>query len=422
MEVRLLIICGISCWEVVSEMKRILVIGAGEYQMPLIKRITELGHEAYCVDKKKNSVGFKYATGYKTIDILNKDGCLKYAKELNISAVMTYGATISLPTVSYIASKLGLVSLPEETAEISKNKYRLKVRLYENGLNIKGDFFEIHSPEEIKNYRTFPPIVIKPSDGSGSKGVSIIHNEDELENAIIYAFQNARYNEVYIESFIEGEEYSVEAFVSNGEIYIYAIVKTTFKKEKDGSVIYGHRTPSGLGKDDTSLIEKEIKKAIRALDITIGSVNFDVILSKDDGKPYIIDCGIRVGQNLIASHLVPLSRGVSIIDNTIKLFLGEKIDAKPKKNDCIATRLLIYRPGAIEEIKPMDGVVGKNGVVDVVMRKQVGDLQGEYKEKSDTCGWVIARGSTPDEAERNAQNAKDILENYIIIKQLGESK
>ena len=119
---------------------------------------------------------------------------------------------------------------------------------------------------------------------------------------------------------------------------------------------------------------------------------------------------------------MPLSRGVSVIDNTIGLALGEAVDAAPKKNKCIATRLLIYRPGVIREIRPMDDVIGQDGVIDVVLRKGVGDTLPEYREKSDTCGWVIATGATPDEAEQNAARAKARLESYILFEREGETK
>ncbi len=398
-------------------MKKILVVGAGEYQTTLIKRIIELGHEAYAVDYNKNAVGFGYATGYKVIDIMDKDACLLYAKELCIDAVMTYGATISLPTVAYIAKNLGLRALPEYTAEISKSKYKIKKRLAEAGLNVKGDFFEMYSKEDAEK-RTFTyPCVIKPSDGSGSKGVSLVNDEKELPLAIDYAFDSARFGEVYCEGFVDGEEYSAEVFVCGDEVYVYAIVKTTFERngsENDG-ISYGHRTPSGLGVEAKTLIEEEVKKAVKALGINMCSVNFDVILSNDDGKPYIIDCGIRIGQNLIASHLVPLSRGVSVIDNTVGLALGEDVDAEPKFEKCVATRLLIYTPGVIQNIKDMSEVIGKNGVLDVVMRKKVGDIQRVYTDKSDNCGWVIAEGNTPDEAEANAEAARKVLRDYIVI-------
>ena len=395
-------------------MKKILVVGGGAYQTPLIKRIIECGHEAYCVDGNPNAMGFEFATEHKHLDALDKNACLEYAKEIGIDAVMSYGATLTLPTVAYIGEKLSLPALPIETAELSKNKFNIKKRLAEHGCNIKGEFFELLSRDEKREIPL--PCVIKPADGSGSKGVSLVYNESEIEAAVNYAFDGARYGEVYVESLIEGEEYSAEAFVANGEIYVYAIVKTTFERLEGGEISYGHRTPSGLSEPLERAIADEVKKAIKALNITMASVNFDVILGSDDKKPYIIDCGIRVGQNLIASHFVPLSRGVSVIDNTISLALGEKVDAEPKFTRPIATRLLIYKPGVITEIKPMDALIGKDGIVDVVLRKGVGDVQNEYKEKSDTCGWVITTGNDPEEAEKNAVWAKKLLENYIIIK------
>ena len=396
-------------------MSRILVIGGGDYQVPLIKRIRELGHEAYCVDRNPNAPGFACATDSKCIDVMDMPAVLAYAKELGIHGVMTYGATLPLPTVSYVGNAMGLPVLPEETARISKSKYKIKERLVQAGCNTLGDFFQMTDLQQATQQSFTLPCVIKPCDGSGSKGVSIVTREEELESALDYAFDSARYGEIYTEGFVSGEEYSVEAFVCHDKIYVYAVVKTTFHREENGDVTYGHRTPSGLPAETEQVISQEVEKAIRALDITMGSVNFDVILSAEDGKPYIIDCGIRVGQNLIASHLVPLSRGISVIDNTIALALGEKVDAAPEYQKCIATRLLIYNPGIITQIKPMDDLLGKNGIVDVVLRKQVGDRLNPYREKSDTCGWVIARGNTPEEAENNAQAAKELLRDYIII-------
>ena len=400
-------------------MKRILVIGGGAYQVPLIKRIIELRHEAYCVDKNPHAPGFACATGYQNIDVMDRDACLAYAKQIGIDAVMTYGATLTLPTVAYIGETLGLSVLPCETADISRSKYQIKKRLADCGCNIKGDFFCIRSIQEADKHTFTLPCVIKPSDGSGSKGVSLVYREEEIIPALQYAFDGARYGEVYAEGLVSGEEYSAEAVVAYGETYVYAIVKTTFERKENGEISYGHRTPSGLSAEQEARIADEVKKAIYALGITMASVNFDVILSNEDGKPYIIDCGIRIGQNLIASHFVPLSRGVSVIDNTIRLALGEPVEAEPKYTKPIATRLLIYKPGIITEIKPMDDIIGKDGVIDVVMRKGVGEWQNEYREKSDTCGWVITTGNDPDEAEQNAERAKQKLESYILIKHEG---
>ena len=396
-------------------MRKILVIGAGEYQVPLIKRIIQKGYEAYCVDLNPYAPAYPFATDYRSIDVTDIHKCLSYAKEINIDAVMTYGATLTLPTVAYLGDVLNLPALSMKTAELSKSKFKIKKCLFENGCNIKGDFFSVNTIEEARKHNYRYPCVIKPADGSGSKGVTVVYGKEMLDEALEYAFSSSRYSDVYVESFIEGDEYSVEAFVNNGEIYIYAIVKTTFLKDKNGEIQYGHRTPSGLTDDVEKNIESEIIKAIKALNINMNSVNFDVIVERETGKPYIIDCGIRIGQNLISSHLVPLSRGVSVIDNTIELALGNEIDAKPKMKKCIATRLLIYNPGIIQEIKPFDDLIDNETILDVVLRKNVGDVLRPYQDKSDTCGWVVTSGCTPEEAEHNAEKAKEKLKSYIRI-------
>ena len=187
-------------------MKKIFVVGSGNYQLPLIKRIIETGNQAYCVDKNPEAIGFAFATEYRVIDVLDKSACLDYAREIGIDAVMTYGSTIALPTVAYIGAVLDLPALPMETAEISKNKYLIKKRLWEKECNIKGDFFQMRSAEEVANYKFEIPCVIKPSDGSGSKGVSLVYEKEEIDAAIRYAFESARYGEIYCESLVRGDE------------------------------------------------------------------------------------------------------------------------------------------------------------------------------------------------------------------------
>lgn len=396
-------------------MKKVLVIGAGEYQIPLMKRLKEFGHAVYCIDGNPNAPGLQYADAFRVIDVCDKEASLIYAEKTGIDAVMTYGATITLPTVAYIGNRLGLPVLNEQAAEISKSKFVIKQCLARGGLNIKGDFFSLKDEHEKETKKIDIPCVVKPSDGSGSKGVSIVRDEREIDAAIKYAFNSARFGEIYVEGFINGEEYSAEVFCGNGQKYVYAIVKTTFFRDSNGELQYGHRVPSGLSKEIERDIEKEVLKATDVLGITMGSVNFDVIVSDDDKKPYIIDVGIRIGQNLIASHIVPLSRGVSELDSIIHLSLGEAVDIEPKYKKCVATRLLIYTPGVISEIKDYSEVIGKNNIIDIVLRKGVGDSLKPYKEKSDSCGWVLAYGNTPEEAEANAETSRQLLKDYIII-------
>ncbi len=396
-------------------MKKILVIGAAAYQVPAIRRIKELGLEAYCVDYKEGQPGFPYADGHRIVDVRDKEKCLEYAKDICVDGVMTWGATLTLETVSYVSSALSLPSLPRETAQIATNKYLIRKRLTDYGLNVGGEVFAIHGKEDVKNHKYCIPFVVKPCDGSGSKGVRIVKEESMIEEALRYAFDGARNQEIYVEPFVEGIEFSVEAYACYGEVFIYSIVKTNFRWN-DVFPEYSQTTYLGVSDELESSIEYEVRKAVKALNVSYGSVNFDVIISAFDGKPYIIDVGIRNGQNLIASHIVPLSRGVDELNNSINLCLGKNVDVRPVKKDYISSRLLIYEPGIISEIRPYHGLIGKNHIVDIIMRKKVGDILPRYETKSDICGWVLTRGETPEEALQYSNEAWNLLKNYIIIK------
>ena len=393
--------------------KKVLIIGAANYQAPAIKRVRDLGYEAYCVDWKEGQPGFVYANGHRIIDVKDKEKCLAYAKELNIDGVLTWGATLTLPTVSYIGSNMDLPCLPMQTCEISMSKYQIRKRLTDFGLN-GGEVFEFHNWDEVRRHEFKLPFVVKPSDGSGSKGVRIVQKEEEIHDAVEYAFAGARNNEIYVEPYVKGEEYSVEAFVYEGRVYIYSIVKTEFYWEKEYP-IYNQTTYWKVSTELERLIEKEVEGSAKALGVTFGPINFDLIVSDNDGKPYIIDVGIRNGQNLIASHIVPYSRGVDELNLCIEWCLGNKVDAVPVRKKIISSRLLIYSPGMIKEIKPVEGLIGHDHIVDIILRKHAGEELPRYETKADICGWILTEGDTPEEARSWADKGWETLKDYIII-------
>ena len=395
-------------------MSRILIVGAGSYQVPAIKRAKEFGHEVFCVDYKEDQPGYAFADGYKIIDVKDKDSCLSYAKEIDIDGVLTWGATLPLPTVNFIGENLHIPCISAFSSKISLNKFKIRNHLDNNGLHSRGNTFQISSWDELKNYDLKLPFVVKPSDGSGSKGVSIVKKEDNIQEALKHAFECARNNEIYVEPYIDGEEFSVEAYVHNSECYIYTIIKTEFRWEEEYP-IYKQTTFLGIPSILEKKIEDEIKKAVNALELNWGPINFDIIVSSTDNKPYIIDVGIRNGQNLISSHIVPYSRGVDELDNSLNLCLGANTIPNPIRKTYISSRLLIYRPGIIKEIKEMSSLIGTNHIVDIILRKKEGDLLPSYQTKSDICGWVLTEGDTPELASKNADAAWETIKDFIII-------
>lgn len=398
-----------------SNNKKILVIGGGPLQTPLIKKINEMGYISLCVDKDPNAEGFKFANIYSIIDVLDREECLNFALKNKIDAVLTVATDVAILTVAYIAEKMSLIGTPLQVIELIKNKYLVRKKLYENGISSGSQFFVIDNINDIEkledkiNY----PVIVKPCDGSGSRGVEKVEQKSNLKNAVENAIQASHSKRAYIESFFEGKEYGVESFVTNGNVNVLGIMKKYMTKPPIYAEL-GHSIPSGLDEEIEKKIITEVKKSIKALGIQNGSVNMDLILS-NNGEPHIVDIGARMGGNLIGSHIIPYSKGIDILENLVKLSLGKQTDIIPKFNKNVSTRILNLKPGIVKEIKNIQDLIDGKEVLDIVLNTNIGKKVNEYKSNGDTCGWVVVSKATPEETEKFAIDIRNKVEQLIII-------
>ena len=397
--------------------KKILVVGGGPLQVPLIKKINEMGYISLCVDKNPNADGFQYAKYYKNIDIIDKEKCLKYAIENKIDGVLTIATDFPIETVSYIAQEMELVGISCETAKLIKNKYLVKKKFFENNICESVQFFEISSVTQIEKIEKEIryPIIVKPCDGSGSKAIEKLDNGNNLRKAIIDAINSSISKKAFIETYIEGQEYGVESFVKDGEVHVLGIMKKYMTNPPYYAEL-GHSIPSGLSKDIEDSIVQNVTKAIKTLGVLNGSVNMDLILSRDN-KANIIDVGARMGGNVIGSHIIPSATGIDILENLVKLSIGESVNLEKKLNRNISTRLLDFGPGKITKILDMSGLIDGNNVIDIVLNKKVVDITNTYKSNVDTFGWIVVSGNTPKEAENLADSLKLKIKDYFKIEE-----
>lgn len=398
-------------------MKKVLVIGAGPLQLPVIKKVKELGHIAICVDGNPNAVGFKYADEYRAIDIVDTEKCLQYAKENNIDGVLTAATDFGVITAAEIANKLGLVGLNPSVARTIKNKFQVREQITNCGLDDTVCFFmisDVKNLSKIKNKIKYPSIV-KPVDGSGSTAVTKVYSFNELNAACIKAIEGSITRKAIIEPYITGEEYGVESFVDNGEVHILAIMKK-FMTDPPNYAELGHVCPSGLTEKIEEKIKKVVSNAIKSLGINFGSVNIDLILTRENNVK-IIDIGARMGGNLIGSHIVPLSTGVDLIENSVKAVLGEKVDFTIKKHSVIATRILNFKSGFIYKIGNTDALIDNEEVLDVIITVKEGVLNREYKTNRDSCGYVVVNGKSVSDAIMKAMYTRNEIEKLFIIGQ-----
>lgn len=315
-------------------MKKILVLGAGIMQIPIIKRIKSLGFIPVVADYAVDAPGFKFSDNNYIVSTLDYEGILKVAIEERIDGILTT-SDAPVRVVSKVAKKLGLPAMSEETAEVCTNK--LKQRLIFKANNVRCPFFEIVETNSRDISFTTLPCIVKPIDSSASRGVTIVNNVEELRKSIDYAFEYSKSDKVLVEQFIEGREFSVETLTQDGRTSIIAITEK-YLFENGYFVENTHVEPAAVSKEEEELIKTEVTKAIFAVGLNNAPSHTEVKLL--NGNVYVIEIACRLGGDYITSDLVPLTTGIDMSENLIRLSVGEKIDVVRKKHSFAAVQFI----------------------------------------------------------------------------------
>lgn len=389
-------------------MKKILVIGAGFLQDFVIKKAKTMGYYTLAVDADPKAVGFLHVDKYAVVDIVNEEACLKFAQEEQIDGVLTAATDYGVLTAAYIAQQMRLPGLNYESAKLVKNKYLVRKRLFENHVDDTEQTFEVTSDtdiDELAQILTYP-VMVKPCDGSGSRGASRVDIASELKNACKYAMEGSISHKAEVESFIIGNEYGAESLVVNGKVHVLAVMKKWMTKPPYYAEL-GHALPNGLSKEIETRAIACVEKAIHALGINHGSVNMDFLVT-DNGNIHIIDIGARMGGNMIGPCIIPYGTGIDYIGNMLKIAVGEEPDWTMKDKSAVATKLLAFKDGVVKRLPDIENIVIETGgvTVEVYHHLSVGDTVKEYHTNLDGCGYIVVKA---DEVEKAESIALDVL-------------
>lgn len=387
-----------------------MVIGAGLLQSYVIKRAKELGYCTVAVDKYKNAKGFLFADYYEPIDIVDKEKCLNYANKMNIDGVLTAATEYGVQTASYISENMGLCGLHYDIAKVMNNKFNIRNILRDKNVNDIPQFFEIKNEwqlSEMEEKLRFP-VIVKPTDGSGSRAVARANNLNDLTKYWKKAMDVSKIKSTIVETFIEGNEYGVESFVSEGNIFILGIMKKIMTNPPYYAEL-GHLMPCGLSDKMQRKIENKVAKIIKALGINFGCVNMDLILTDMD-EIHVVDIGARMGGNLIGSHVIPYGTGIDYIGNMIKAYCGDKFCFEKRKSQKnIVSRILDLSNG---NGNVLDYEFSSEiGAVDIIVHMPKEKIIYNYKDNTDSCGYVVVT----DSDIRNAVIKAEILRNGISL-------
>jgi carbamoyl-phosphate synthase large subunit len=284
-------------------MKRILILGAGEMQLPIIQKAKQMGVYTIVADFDPTAPGLSLADEKALISTIDLEKVLQLAKEKHINGILT---TSDYPVniVARVAKELNLKGMSIDVAELCTNKYLQREFFQING--IKTPKFKLITDSNDLNQITHFPSIIKPIDSSASRGVKKVNSDNELRRQYNIAVQFSRQAKVIVEDYIFGREFSIETYTQEGITMIVAMTEKITKGEEIGFFVEDtHIIPARITSIEKSLINEEVLKTINTMKINNCPTHTEVKLNKNG--VFIVEIACRLGGDYITSDLVPLS-------------------------------------------------------------------------------------------------------------------
>ena len=298
---------------------KLAVIGANEPLLSYYKQAKALGCRIYGFAWEKGAVCRDYCEKFYPISFTEKEKILEICRNEKIDGITSFSLESALPTVIYVAQNLGLVSNTEECMSLTKDKFTMRERLKVCNVPIPG-YRHISELKELEGLQLDYPLIVKPSDSGGSKGVALAHNDKELKDAFNRAVQFSISGTVMVEEYVDGREFSVE-YISHKGMHFFLQITDKVTSGPPYFVELQHHQPADLTTEQENSIKAVVEATLDALKIT-DSPSHTELKMKDDGDIRIIELGARMGGGYITSDLVRLSTGYDFVKGNIELVTG----------------------------------------------------------------------------------------------------
>lgn len=300
--------------------KKLAIIGASYLQMPIVKKAKEMGLETICFAWEDGAVCKDIADQFYPISIIDKEAIMQKCQEIGIDGITTIASDTAVVTVNYVASRMGLISNPVEYSETTTNKYLMRQCFMEN--EVPSPKFALVDQRNQYNIKGFKfPLIVKPTDRSGSRGVEKVLDPVQLEEAILRAQKESFEHKAIVEEFVTGREISVESISYKGCHHVLQITD----KVTTGAPFFvelEHHQPSSLPDKIKAQVKGIVLHALDALHIQYGASHSELKIT-EDGDIRVIEIGARMGGDFIGSDLVRLSTGYDFLKGVVEVALGD---------------------------------------------------------------------------------------------------
>lgn len=392
-------------------MKKLLILGGSRYVIPAIEAAHKLGAYVITCDYLPDNIGHKYSDEYHNVSIIDKKAVLKLAKELKIDGIISFATDPGVVVAAYVAEQLGLPTPPYESVKILQNKDLFRKFLTDNNFNVpvaigftnKEDAFE-----QLDKFRF--PIIVKPVDSAGSKGVTRVDNVDALDEAIDYALSYSLSGKFIIEEFIEklGHSSDTDCFSINNQLVFASFCCQYFDDGAVNPYVPSAFTwPSDMPSEKQQELRNELQRLIELLNLGTSIYNVETRVGVD-GKAYIMEVSPRGGGNRL-SEMLKYACGQDLIENNIRAALGLPLleMADPVYDGAWAEFIVHSDKNGIFNKLVIDDAVRDKYLIEEDIWVAKGDKVKAFTGANETLGTIVLKVDSHEEAMSMLQKNRE---------------
>lgn len=380
-------------------MKKLLILGGDSALIPIIKAAKAKGIYVITCDYLPNNIAHSYSDAYINHSTTDKEEILADAQKLGIDGIITFTDS-GVYSAAYVAENMGLPSPgPLPSIEILQNKDKFREFLLKEGLNVPKfkEFFDKDSYEnEVSSLEL--PIIVKPIDSAGSKGVTKVVSVEELNDAFENAVKFSNRNGVIVEEFIEpdGPQIHGDCYAKNGKLSFICLGDHHFDSSINNLVPISTTWPSIHPKEHIAAVTNQISKVIERVGFIQGGINIEARISKKDGKAYLIDVGARNGGNF-TPIVIHYASGFDLVDSAINYSLNLPSQTYPLSNNGFYAYMVIHakNDGVLENITISDEL--SSHIVERYDYYKYGDKVRSFRGANAAVGILIVKFSSKEE-------------------------
>ena len=398
--------------------KKLMLLGGIRYLLPVIKAAHEQGYYVITADYIPDNIAHKYSDEYVNVSIIDKEAVLKVAKEKQIDGIMSFGVDPGVVSASYVQNKMGLPSFgPFESVEILQNKDKFRAFLANNGFNVpqaKG-FDSIEAAMNEINWYPWP-VIVKPTDAAGSKGVTRVDRPEDLKPALEYAIEHSISGHIIIEEFIEkaGCSSDTDSMSVDGKL-----VFTSFSAQRFDVNATNPYTPAAFSwpstftKEQETYLKSEIQRLITLLGLKTVVYNIETRIGTK-GKPYIMELTPRGGGNRLC-EMLRYATGVDMITAITRAIVGdpilEPIEQKPYNGHWAEIILHADKNGVFDHLEISKDLPAE--IVEEDLWVKQGDKVESFEGANNSIGTLVLKFKTAEELEYAITHQWEWLKVYV---------